>query len=355
MAWDLSAKRMRYRVVRNVDDRSPPILSGGRKYLFVPDEDGVRIFDSLTGRILSVLRTDQRLGKLAVTDDGRRLAGVGKDILHVWDLTDASTPPQEYPASVGGTSFRWQNNERLWFRANAGEMGLYSLKLGAVLWTFRFGADSQRGHAYQIVRDHVAFAGNKGLDPLAHEAYVGAIALPGPKVDEAEATFDPDSLIAMRPGSTIRIAVDVGEYKDRVQAALERKVQENGWILDPNSTTVLTATMGRGETEKITYYESSGARSETVTVTPYFSQIELKREGKIIMSRGVGDRAPAHDYHLKEGETIQQKIDEGASPRPEFFEQVTIPNTIFDPEKQIRGMGTTTVSDRGLHVVEPKP
>ncbi len=355
VAWDIAAKRMRYRVVRNLEKWAPPILSGSRKYLFVPDIDGVRILDSLTGRTLSVLTTDQPVWRLAITDDGRRLVTTGKDLLHIWELTDASQAPQEHQVGVSrGSVLRWQNDKRFWTRVGSRTMGLYSLEIGAIVWSFQTTSNTGKFHDYDIVRDRVAFACRKGWEPLTKQLFVGAIDLPGPGMEEAEAAFDPDSLIALGPVARVKIVVEAGEYKDRVQAALETKVQENGWIIDPNSSTVLTATMGRSEPQKITYYESSGTQSETVTVTPHFSRIVLEHEGKELLNTGVGDRTPRERYDLREGETIQQKIDETASPRPDFFEWHGIPKIIYS-EKRGDGMGTTYISDRGRRVVESKP
>ena len=355
VAWDIASKRMRYRIVRNLNNSVPPVLSGGRKYLFVPDEDSVRIHDSLTGRVLSVLPTGHAVYSLALTDDGSRLATAGKGVVQVWDLTDASTPPQEYPGrAIGGSLFRWQDNERLWTRGPSNRMCLYSLKHGAVLWSFQFRTilGSHVGHAYDVVRDHAAYtAKQQGLGNK--DMFIGATAIPGPEVDKADASFasfQPESAAIVKPGSKVRIVVDAGEHNARVQAALERKVQENGWVLDPKSTTVLTATMGREKPQQISYY-SGNELVETVTVTRHFSKVKLEHEGEFLLSWGTGDRAPKERYWLEGGETVQGQIDAASQPNLEFFGQFRLPKTIDDPRKvQAPGVGTTGFTSQGLRV-----
>jgi SLA1 Homology Domain 1 (SHD1) protein len=354
VAWDIASKRMRYRIVRNLSNSIPPILSGGRKYLFVPEEDCVRIHDSLTGRVLSVLPTGHAVYSLALTDDGSRLAAAGNGVVQIWDLTDASIPPQEYEGrAMGGSLFRWQNNERLWTRASS-SMCLYSLKHGAVLWSFQFpiALGSHAGHAYDVVRDHAVFAAKQG-GMLDEDMLIGAIEIPGPEVDRADASFasfQPKSAAVIKPGSKVRIVVDAGEHNARVQAALESKVQENGWILDPNSSTVLTATMGREKPQQISYY-SGNKLVETVTVTRHFSKLVLEHEGEMLLTWGTGDRAPKERYWLRGGETIQERIDAASQPNLEFFDQFRLPKTVDDPRKvQAPGVGTTAFTSQGLRV-----
>ncbi len=360
VAWDIAAKRMRYRISRNTSLFHWPALGGTRKYLFVPDNERVRVLDSLTGRVLSVLPTSYYVNAVAVADDGRRVATAGGGLVTVWDLSDANATPREYQAEQLGSSLsspmRWQNDERLWAARDSKTWTLFSLKHRAVLWSFRFSSEPGQSGRFcrvrELVRDHVAYStaagtsAGMGGDPLA----IGAVALPGPKVEEADATFDRESLVAIRPGSTIRLVLKTDDDA-RVRAVLEEVIKNAGWIIDPNSPTVLTAEMGRSDHRQVSYYDRNNNLVETASVEPYFSRVTIKYEGKEVLKRSTGTGAP-HSVWLKPGETVQQKVDEEEKPSFALFDYMHLPKELLHPEKR-NGAGTTKVTNRGLVVGAP--
>jgi hypothetical protein len=247
---------------------------------------------------------------------------------------------------------RWQNDERLWAARDSKTLSLFSLKHRAVLWSFQFstepGAAAKFGRVRELVRDHVAYATTAGVlaGPGGKPLAIGAVALPGPGVEEADATFDRESLVAIRPGSTIRLVLKTGENDARVQAALEAAIEKSGWVLDPNSSTILTAEMGRADPRQVTYYDWEDNPVETATLTPYFSKVTIEYEGKVVLKRSVGNYAPRLVF-LEQGETVQQKIDEWEKPSVDFFDRLHLPKEVLHPEK-IDGVGTTRVTNRGL-------
>src|SRR5690606_19414069 len=141
---------------------------------------------------------------------------------------------------------------------------------------------------------------------------VGAVKLPGPKVNEVAATLDRESLMVLKPGSAVRLDVRAGEHTARVQAALEKEIAKNGWTVSPDATAVIIAEMKRGENQTVTYRSGGfgfgpGARperTETVSVTPYISSLRIEVGGEVAWQSGTSTGAPAL-VRLKEGESVQ--------------------------------------------------
>jgi hypothetical protein len=150
----------------------------------------------------------------------------------------------------------------------------------------------------------------------------------------------------MKPGSAVRLQVQAGEHQSRVEAALKKEIQKNGWVLQPGATSVLSAEMKQGETQTITYKFFRTGEEQSATITPHVASLELKVGDKIAWQSGTGSGASPVIF-LQPGETAQDVLDKWNNPRPQFFESVDIPDSILDPAKR-NGLGTTQVTNRGL-------
>ncbi|MDX1944398.1 MAG: hypothetical protein SFU86_03250, partial [Pirellulaceae bacterium] len=278
--------------------------------------------------------------------------------LTVWDLTNADSPGTKFQASAIGTPFgttmSWIGGERVMAEGFAGSQVLFSLKHNMSLWSYRFDMDAVRENSSgrrvrEIIDQHLVYAatvesgGQRGLA-------VGAVKLPGPKVDEADAAFDPESLVIIKPGAAVKLDVNAGEHTERIRTALTGKIQSNGWVLSDSAPNVLTATMGQAEQRTITYHRrglgGQSAGEESVTVSPFYSTLILKVGDKQAWYGGTSTGPPPVIF-LREGQTAQGEVDKWQHPNPGFFDNVTIPAKIMDPGKR-GGLGSTEVTNRGL-------
>ena len=356
VAWDLSAKAMRYRLNQEAFFSPKPTLSGGRKYLFMPEDERVSIYDTKTGGVLSILPVTSGASAVAVSEDGRRAATLGRNTLMVWDLTDANAEPQEYQAEsigspFGDLSLDWISGNRLLAGRGVRGLVLFDLKHQAALWNYVFDLKAvsegvHGGRVREIVAGHLVYAASIG--GLERGLAVGAVSLPGPQVDEAIATFDPESLLIMKAGSRVRLEVTAGEYGDRVRAALEPKLAANGWVLDESAPNVVTAEMKRGETQDVTYDFRGKRPNETVSITPHISLVRIVCNDKEAWVASTRTGVPM-TVRLREGQSLQAEVNRLQNPNPEFFDTVVIPQKISDPSKRT-GLGTTQVTNRGLVV-----
>ena len=352
VGWDLTQKGMRYRLNQEAFFAPAPVLSGGRKYLFVPEDAKVSIYETATGRRVSVLPSTGGSAAVAVTEDGRQAAVLGRNTLTVWDLVDATAPPEPYQAEAIGTPFNatlaWVGDQRL-MAGSGGNLALFSLRHRLALWSYQFDnsavSDWRGGRTREIVAGHLVYAATfneRGQRGLA----VGAVTLPGPNVDDVDASLDRRSLLVLQPGSSIRIDVKADQFNDQVRAAIERQVADNGWISDPAAPIVLTAEMKRGETQQVTYDFSGRRPQETVSVTPYISSVRIDGGGQTAWTAGTSSGAPGM-IALSEKQSAQEEVNRWQKPNPGFFEKLDLPEEIMDP-KYRNGVGATLVTNRGL-------
>lgn len=360
VGWDVTAKQGRYRIAQQSFFAPMATLSPGRRYLFLPEDTGVRVFDAATGRQLAALPAEGAATGVAVSEDGRRVAVLGSMTLGIWDLTDPATPPELVQAETIGTPFArqlsWVGDERLLVSDGHRAEVLFSLKHRMSLWRYEYDMSAipaSPGHrVHEVVDRHLVYGATLRDGPQAGLA-VGAVKLPGPRVDEMEASVDPESLLVMKPGTPVRLDVRTGEHDAMVRAALEARIMANGWLLEPTAAAVLVAEMKRGEPQTTTYRFGGFGRPEstqTATLQPFISTAKLMIGDQVAWQAGTSSGAPAMVI-LKEGQTVQEEIDRWQRPNPGFFAEVKLPAKIIDPANR-DGLGTTNVTTRGLVVAD---
>jgi hypothetical protein len=360
IAWDVSAKGIKYRVAQESFFAPLAVLSPGRRYLFLPEDNGVRVMEAATGNLLIGLPTKNGASGIALSEDGRKAAVLEDFELVVWDLSDPSVPPDRFEAQAIGTPFRadlaFVGNDRIMSDAGwGGGNVLFSMQKKFALWNYRYDGSAvheDKGRRMrEVVDKHLVYAATVRSGSQSGLA-VGAVQLPGPRVDEVEATTTYESLLIIKPGTHVRLQVATGQYDDQVRRALEEEIRENGWILSDTASVTITATMGQSETQTVTYgsggFFGRSQNSEQVSVTPYYSSLVIKVGEVVAWQGGTSTGAPPVIW-LRDGQTAQGEVSKMQNPHPEFFDHVEIPDKIIDPAKR-NGLGTTEVTNRGLIV-----
>ena len=357
VVWDTASKQAKYSITQESFFAPVAVLSGGRKQLFLPEDKGVRVLDSATGKWLTTLPAKNGSSGVAVSEDGKQAAVLDWTTLKVWDLTTPDSPPKVYQAEAIGTPFTadiyWVGNERVMADSLNGQR-LFSLRNNLTLWRYDFDHNAVSEHwsnrVREIIDGHLVYAATFHIGGQ-HGLAVGAVALPGPRVDETEARLEKESLYIVKPGTPVRVEVNAGdgEFSSRVQKALEDKVQANGWTLSPTATAVLSAEMKLGEQQTVNYRMfgiGATGTTQSATFTPHISTLTLKVGDKTAWQSGTRTGAPPI-VHLQRGEEVQSEVDKWQKPQPEFFDSVVIPPKILDP-KYKDGLGGTLVTNRGL-------
>jgi hypothetical protein len=359
VAWDISAKAVKYRVAQESFFAPLATLSGGRKYVFLPEDSGVRVMEAATGKLLFGLPTTNGASGIAVSEDGKKAAVLEDYNLVVWDLTDPAAEPQKFEAQAIGTPFRadiaFVGDERI--MSDAGVFGnvLFSMKTKIALWNYKFDWNAVHEDKGRRLRDivdrHMVYAATVQAGQQRGLA-VGAVQLPGPRVDEVEAMTTYESLLVLKPGSEVRLDIQTGQYDARVRQALLKEIEKNGWVESQNAGIVIEARMGQSQTQTVNYtrggFFGQAQSSESVTVTPFYSSLIVKVGDVVAWQGGTSTGAPPIIF-LREGQTAQGEVNKWQSPQPGYFDSADIPDKIIDPAKR-NGLGTTEVTNRGLVV-----
>jgi hypothetical protein len=227
---------------------------------------------------------------------------------------------------------------------------LFSLKNKLTLWNYQFDANAHSadffGRTRDIVDGHLVYAATYDLGRGNSGLAVGAVQLPGPKVKEAEASVNVESLYVVKAGTGIRLQIDCGEDTPRVQKAITAAVAAAGWKIDPNSPHALVAEMKLGQQQETKYRQFGTGDVQSATFTPHISNLKLMVGEQAAWQTGTSTGAPPL-VSLRSGESVQSEVDKYQKPHPEFFDSVVLPKRILDP-KYSRGLGTTMVTNRGL-------
>lgn len=351
VVWDTATEREVYRIEQESFFNARPTLSPGKKYIALPEDKRVRIVEAATGKTLASLDIEGgSAAGVGFSQDGSLLAILTRSQLAIWTLGSSETP-QRYRADSIGTPFKarveFVNNHSLLIDREI----LFDTRHELPVWsyqakTFEVKNDTYGEKTQTIIADKLCYAVT--IRQPQDAFVVGAVELPGPGVEEALANFDRESLYVLRPGDRFSIKVDCGQHNTQVERDLRKQIEDNGWVFDPSSSTVLSASMGRSETQTVTYRNQMSGESQTVTTTPHFSRMEIIYNGTSIWSTSGGSGLPPVMF-VDGSESIQQKASASERPDAGLFSRAEIPEKIFDPAKK-RGLGSSLISSRGLTV-----
>lgn len=97
--------------------------------------------------------------------------------------------------------------------------------------------------------------------------------------------------------------------------------------------------------------QASSGTIKSASVQPFLASIELKIDGKPAWRAKSSSGVPPMIV-MREGESLQQKIDEAQKPNLAFFSTTNVPESIINPAFR-SGLGTSVITNRGL--VKKKP
>lgn len=348
--YDLAEQRISYVIKQESLFDAIPDLSPGRRYLALPEDQHVRVIESSVGDTVAVLPiAGGRSSAVAFNADGSKLAILTQNEIAIWTL-GSSEPPVKIRADLlgrsHGSTLDWVEDEFLLIN---GEL-LFSIPMKLPVWSYR----PQTG---EVVRDDeeqriVSIAAGRlcyGVSISGRNGFmvIGAVQLPGDLVRSTAAEVDVDRLYLIEPGASVSLEVLCDSYSPEVEAALREKIDGNGWTIRDDAQYRIVAQMGRGEQRHFSMQEMKTGATQNVSIEPYFSSLAILDDRRIIWSTGSTSGAIPSFVRVRDGETLQGKIDELAKPNPTLFSRARMPATIFDPRFR-RGFGSSIYGKTGL-------
>lgn len=355
LAWDIKSHSLTWQTTQESFFAPEPRMSAGGKYLFLPENAGLRICDSLTGQSLAQLPMDGCAG-VSAHPGGSLVAVLNQSSLYVVDIT-GNQPTRKLTANSVGTSnttnFDWVGDELLSFD-RSDSIVMFSLKHQLPIWTYKFdssaywalatGGARKRG----IVDDHLVYAATFSANNR-HGLAVGAVLLPSGKAAAALETAKADDFLLIKRGAKFRVDVAAIDHASEIREALAKEIQANGWIYDNAASNIIQAEYKRGEPYEIRYelQTTRGDRQiQSATITPYVARLKILVNKEEAWST-VSSSGPPPIITMRKGETLQSVVDSGNQPNWSFYQTVDMPTEIIDPNKR-GGLGSTAVTNRGL-------
>ena len=356
-AWDFRQKQVLYAFKSASFFDAAIVLTADRKHLLLPEDGKVTVLNAEDGQLkFSLPVNDRHVSGVNIDPSGTRLVCLTESNVHVWDLKTSNPTPTSYPAPLIGSPFQsrieWVNDDLILANSQQNRT-LYRLSLKLPVWSYRMDADewwlNENPLTNQVLNGLFFYVAAPKGNSIS--IAVGAVELPGPKVDELTKNLNSDSLMLLKNGSRVGLKMESVSNSTQVEKWLIEKIKANGWVYDPNAAIQIHAGMGVGE--KITQrYRQMGGRGKTidVTFTPHFAKLTIKTGDVIIWQTGTSTGAPpiVHDSD------IQAAVARSEVPPVDFFRHVTIPNEIIDP-KYSRGFGVSKLGIKGIEVESTTP
>lgn len=312
-----------------VEARAKPILSPGRKYLVVPTSTGIQFFDAASGDYVAILgANDYSNASLAFSPSGKQLAIATPGFIDIIDVTTGeNTRSFPYDEKSWVQELGWIDEDYLFTDRGL----LIHVPLRIMAWNFEITPNvvvRPFGNTFWVLLEN-RMNRSQILTPLELPPQEAASAIKG---------LTPDDLLAVTPGATIAIDVQIPEdnfLAQNVKTALHAGLEQAGMKVGDNTNLKLIARMKTGETQKVNYRSFGvGFREpgQIIDVTSRIYELELQMDGTSIWRRNAVHSAP-HMVHMQQGESIHDAIARIMKPTAANFSG-RLPAYVVKPEFQ---------------------
>lgn len=313
----------------SVESSAQPILSPGRKYLVIPTSAGVQFFAADSGEYLATIgMNDYSNACLAFSPTGKQLAIATQGFIDIIDVTTGeNTRAFPYDEKKWVRRLGWIDEDYLFTDQGL----LIHVPLRIIAWNFEIGPNvlvRPFGNTFWLLFSSHAKR-SQVLTPLE---------LPPPEAVAAVKGLKPDELLAVSPGATISVDVQIPDESflaDDVKVALQAGLEQAGMKVGDDTNLKLIARMSHGETKNANY-RTFGARfrdpGEVISVTSRIYELELQMDGVPIWQRNAIQAAP-HMVHMEKGESIQEAVARNMKPTAGNFSG-RLPAYVLRPEYQ---------------------
>lgn len=351
IAWDIQDKRIAWTSVQQSFFAPEPLMSHGGKYLFLPEDQRLRILNPTTGATLGTVETASSCSGVALHPDGRRLAILANQTLLIVDLM-GELPIREIDASTVGSPFatkmEWVNDDLLALPGQGRGFVLYSIQHQLPVWTYEFDsnvyrAESRSGRARSIVDGYLCYAA--ALDGVQQGYVVGAVKLPEQAVLNSLTKVDRKDYMLTGEGTRVRLEA-AGDQASAILKGLKKQVAENQWVESPTAEFVLQGEIKQLPAQSTEYTNTMTREVQTVSHSPIVSSMSLKRGSEVVWQSASSSGIPPM-VMLREGQSLQSEADKWQRPDIEFFDRQDVPQEVMDPKKR-GGIGASDVTLKGL-------
>lgn len=334
--WDLAAGKATF--VADAGESRFAVSPGG-KQLAVETAGAVYVVDPVAGKALARLPLDGDAdAAYAFSPDGTQLAAWKDGDIRLWDLAAGRLVTRVYIPITGA------------YAATLPKRNVDLLGEGRMLVDDALVLDVAKGLPVWLYSGAAAGAlapdGTYWYVPSG-EAMLVSAALPHPvAVTAAEGATAGDAML-LRPGARVSLQVNVSGDAQAVSDALRQKLTENGFFVEDGAPVQVVAATEAGKTET-RQFQSFGAgpfgATESATVTQQVSRLSVLHAGQPVWTREAVVDA-GHLVQRKEGQSLQDAINEASKPNLTIFTHAQIPPFVALPREPL---GTSALTASGV-------
>ena len=338
--WNIPQTRAVYGVTIN----RMPVVSPGRRYLAVAALEGMFVLDAKTGQPLGQLSGDTTVQLVfSFRPDARRLAVYSGDRLRVWDCSTGELYREIFLQNVPPT----QNVE--WLDDNHVMVGFgYVIDVERMMALWRYEGISSPG----LVYGGKFWVATSGGGP---NGTLGGFKLPHDEALKSLAAIPAEQLFAMRPGSAVRLNVQLGFSSDlqpKIVAGLTERLKANGIKVDPAAPLVFEATAAQAGQSPVEYKEFGlGGKSTTAQVSKNVYYLRIK-QGETVLWQAGGPTDPPPLVMLEKGESVQSALNRFNALNQDFFLKTPLPKQLARVGKHNGFFGVSRLSAKGIETTQ---
>lgn len=337
--WDLQAGKS----IFTMKDARPGKLqlSGGQRYLAIPNRGAVCVVDLKEGKQLCALPfSTPTTPEVAFSPDGTKLAMIAGNQYQTWNLPEASVQHEGTIAQTMGVFFGWLDDELLLTQMG----GVIDPALGASLWRYTLppGNETPTTQPGGVVMLNGSSTTPKSM--LAVEVPHAPVKAVRQKLADGG-----DDIFLTRSGTEVALKVESLPDVDEkiILDGLKTAVERAGWVVNPDASIVLVAKIDRADEINLNFRFIGGAPAgaqQTARLKPYTNSLEIRHGDDILWKRHRENMVPRL-LRIEDGETVQQAVTRYERADPEYFSRLQIPPRILKPEVS-QSIGRSTIQDQ---------
>jgi hypothetical protein len=330
--WDIDKAKALWQL--KVAGNQTPVLSANRKQFAAWLDGGVGVFDATTGETLARFEAQGENGSLlAFSPDGQKIASASGRTARVWDIaTGKQLHEVWFPKPMAAKSLDWAGDDLLVDRSY-----LVDLEKRIVLWQYELPTPKHEAIATMVGGVYWVLAGG-GKSPYQ----LAGLTLPESAASQKADSLTTDGVLAIKPGAAVQIKINVpGATPDEVQQvtkALVAEVQANGLKLFPDAPITIECSIVDGGQETVNYRRFGFGpigpfgpfgrdNGDEATVNKKLSVLSIKENGNELWVASGHYGAP-FQVRQKDGQTIQEAVNEQKGNPVQFFLHVKLPKYV---------------------------
>ena len=321
---------------------TPGVDPSGR-LLAVPGVSAVSLFDADADAVVGTRSVEGTLaqGRVAVSNDGRRLLAATRQALDVFDVADGSfvtrVPLDEPYLKKGGLD--WLGGDRYLVA-----FAIVDAAAKRELWDHT-GAQTVAASGANLV----FFADDFITQPK--KSAVAVVDSGRDAVEKAvEAAKKDADAFTLRPGIEVSVrvdGVDDAEAADSIAAHLRESAEDRSFRVVEGAPVTIVGSVRRAEREERVFRGLLGAgRTETVTTQPYEATLRVLAGGETAWQKSVSSLPTL--LRMKAEESVADAVRRHEVPNPEALLKLTPPEYLVSPAYRRNRLGESRVTSQGL-------